>query len=282
MDNQGRSESSCDRGDCPQPQAADRLTEIKQERGKVYGEPKFNHKLIAGHWAGLLAPWWERISKGEPLPPHVVANMMDALKLNRKRLVFHRDNYDDSAVYAGFAREWQEEYDKNGGDGMTPASEREYAPGMRPEPKIMDTSLTATQQQQVLDRLKDWQDLVFDFHNHFGHGVGFSLDNFELRERLLDEEFGELMDEVLMLRRHKDERESVPRVAKTAGEMADVIYVVLGLAVELGVDIDPIFRAIHAKNMEKIPNRNGKPKKPDGWKPVDLERMVWDQWRVKS
>lgn len=84
------------------------LDTIQTERQSVYGDPLKNHHGIAMMWATLLAPWWERIRDYEPIPPHVVALMMSALKLNRMRLGFKEDNYDDLAIYADrFAKEWQ-------------------------------------------------------------------------------------------------------------------------------------------------------------------------------
>ena len=89
----------------------DPIAKIKAERQKVYGDPRENHKGIAQMWACLLQPHAEAIAKMEPLPEHVVAMMMAALKLNRMRRVFHQDNYDDLTAYISFAREWQKDHD---------------------------------------------------------------------------------------------------------------------------------------------------------------------------
>lgn len=78
----------------------------------MYGDPEENHHGIAMMWACLLQPWADKISRMEPLPTHVVALMMAALKLNRMRRVYKKDNYDDLKVYLGFAEEWQESHDK--------------------------------------------------------------------------------------------------------------------------------------------------------------------------
>lgn len=85
------------------------LDAIKAERRKVYGDPLENHRGIAQAWAGLLQPHWEKIRDGVPVPPHVVALLMAALKMNRCRIVFHQDNYDDLLNYLEFAEEWQRE-----------------------------------------------------------------------------------------------------------------------------------------------------------------------------
>lgn len=85
----------------------DPLDAIKNERRKVYGEPKSNHEGIAMMWAPILQPWWDRIRDMKPVPPHVVALLMATLKIDRARLVYHKDNYDDCKNYLDFAQEWQ-------------------------------------------------------------------------------------------------------------------------------------------------------------------------------
>ena len=53
-----------------------------------------------------------------------------------------------------------------------------------------------------------------------------------------------------------------------ADGIADLLYVVLGTAVEYGIDIDPIFAIVHEANMRKVggPVReDGKSLKPIGW-----------------
>ncbi len=88
------------------------LEQLKADRQKVYGPALQNHAGIAQMWACLLQPHAERIARMEPLPPHVVALMMVALKLNRMRIEFHKDNYDDLTNYLSFAEEWQREHNK--------------------------------------------------------------------------------------------------------------------------------------------------------------------------
>lgn len=85
--------------------------DLSADRERIYGDAYFNHQGIAQTWAGLLQPWFMHIATLKPLPPHVVALLMCGLKLNRKRNVFHEDNYSDDAVYASFARTWQREYE---------------------------------------------------------------------------------------------------------------------------------------------------------------------------
>lgn len=88
---------------------------ISLERRQVYGDPEVNHIGIAMGWAGILQPWALDIAAMRPLPPHVVALLMASLKLNRMRVRFHADNYDDASVYQGFARAWQREHEERHG-----------------------------------------------------------------------------------------------------------------------------------------------------------------------
>ena len=89
------------------------ILNLRKDRGRVYGPPKENHIGIAQIWASLLQPHWKRIRRTIPVPPHVVAQLMMGLKLNRMRLTHHKDNYDDLAVYARFAEEWQAEWERD-------------------------------------------------------------------------------------------------------------------------------------------------------------------------
>jgi predicted HAD superfamily Cof-like phosphohydrolase len=59
-------------------------------------------------------------------------------------------------------------------------------------------------------------------------------------------------------------------------ELCDLLYVVYGAAVVLGVDLEPFFEEIQRANMEKAggPKReDGKQLKPAGWRPPDLIRV---------
>lgn len=82
--------------------------EISFERRKVYGDPRDNHRGISMAWAGLLQPHWQAIRDMVPIPEHTVALLMASLKMNRMRMVYHKDNFDDLRVYVGFAQAWQQ------------------------------------------------------------------------------------------------------------------------------------------------------------------------------
>lgn len=64
----------------------------------------------------------------------------------------------------------------------------------------------------------------------------------------------------------------------------DLDYVVEGLRVRLGVDVRPIWAAVHAANMAKMggPKRaDGKLQKPEGWRPADVAGLLREQERSK-
>jgi hypothetical protein len=85
----------------------DEVAAVKHERQKIYGPPRENHEGIAAAWTALLQPWHIEIAQGKPLPPHVVALCMAAMKMNRMRRVYHADNFTDIAAYLSFVAEWQ-------------------------------------------------------------------------------------------------------------------------------------------------------------------------------
>lgn len=88
----------------------------------------------------------------------------------------------------------------------------------------------------------------------------------DLRARLLREE----VEEVAQALAHGT-------LAEIAGELADLLYVAYGTAVSLGIDIRPVFEAVHLANMAKIGGAkrdDGKVLKPPGWKPADIAAVI--------
>lgn len=82
------------------------LQRIRDERGKVYGEPELSHENIGLAWTGLIQQHYgTRLD--HPLPPWLVELMMVQFKANRSARVYHKDNFDDLHVYAEFAQESQ-------------------------------------------------------------------------------------------------------------------------------------------------------------------------------
>ena len=68
-----------------------------------------------------------------------------------------------------------------------------------------------------------------------------------------------------------------------ADGIGDLLYVVLGTAVAYGINIDPIFEAIHNANMAKLGGGmrpDGKILKPEGWQPPDIRSLLIAQgWK---
>lgn len=93
---------------------------------------------------------------------------------------------------------------------------------------------------------------VKEFHRVFGHPVGENPDwitgsRERLRLDLIDEEVKEVKEAILS-------RDFV----NLAKELADLIYVVNGFAVEAGIDLDAVVAEVHRSNMTKL-GADGKP-----------------------
>lgn len=95
------------------------------------------------------------------------------------------------------------------------------------------------------------QALVAEFHekfgvpNRLGEGPGVREDRLGLRSSLIDEEWGELDAE---FEAHHDNDGDISRIAK---EAADLVYVIYGMALEFGIDLDAVIAEVHRSNMTK-------------------------------
>ncbi len=100
-----------------------------------------------------------------------------------------------------------------------------------------------------------------------GHGPAVPGDTArELGRTLLTEEFNEVITAI-----------DAGDIYDVAGELADLIYVALWNCNAWGVDITPVFEAIHAANMAKAdgPVRaDGKRERPPGWQRADVPGIV--------
>src|SRR5687768_11386360 len=118
-------------------------------------------------------------------------------------------------------------------------------------------------------------EMVREFHEAFGVAnpdkPGFpGNDVRNLRLDLIDEEVGELY-----------EAESEIDLVGVADALTDIAYVVYGMALQYGIDLDACFKEVHASNMSKL-GADGKPiyredgkvlKGPNYFKP-NLEQFV--------
>jgi predicted HAD superfamily Cof-like phosphohydrolase len=139
--------------------------------------------------------------------------------------------------------------------------------------------------------LKIQQD-VLDFHMKFGHPytstpVDFTkltheqLDEWAkvlgFRMNLIEEEFDELDYEISEIFEDEMGTRTPPNIGNIAGEIVDAIYVLAGTATALGIDLEPVWDAIHKANMDKIPNGQEKPIKPEGWTPPNIRKIIAEQ-----
>ncbi len=130
-------------------------------------------------------------------------------------------------------------------------------------------------------------------------------DTMDLRVRLKAEEFCEwLMDSgyeyvvnAQRVYRVNDDLDSIPvfdsstidmlsesteenrELPKSADALIDDLYVTVGALLAMGIDMWPLWDAVHAANMAKIggPVVNGKQMKPEGWKAPDIEALMREQ-----
>ena len=122
----------------------------------------------------------------------------------------------------------------------------------------------------------DWQTAVTKFHTAFGHPAPTGPPSFKhvrtgLRIELMQEELGETIKGL-----------EAGDMVETADGIGDLVWVAVGLAVELGINMAPVFAAIAAANMAKL-GPDGKPiyresdnkiLKPAGWKPADVAAVL--------
>ena len=118
---------------------------------------------------------------------------------------------------------------------------------------------------------------VREFHEVFGLSVRDSFDSdnpyngdYPLRIKLIREEYEELMEAF--------EEGNYENIAK---EMADLLYVVYGTGVTMGIDLDKALDIVHDSNMSKLDddgkpiyNSYGKVQKSDNYYPANLSELL--------
>ena len=115
------------------------------------------------------------------------------------------------------------------------------------------------------------QKMVQEFHEQFGIYIAVTPsvpDNITqtLRNRLIQEEFEEFQEAM----QNKD-------LSGMAKELADLLYVVYGTAVSLGIDMEPVFKEVHRSNMSKVggyKREDGKWVKPSTYSPAFLDNIL--------
>ena len=128
-------------------------------------------------------------------------------------------------------------------------------------PKLMSSELVERNPNGTLRRTSIYYDAVKAFTVAMGQPVGeeiSDLDNADLlkmRAKLIEEETKEVIQETLW-----EDAFGVPKVDKLelTKELADLLYVIYGMAVTFGLPIDEVFCRVHRSNMSKLGD-DGKP-----------------------
>jgi len=119
--------------------------------------------------------------------------------------------------------------------------------------------------------LNDAQKMVQEFHEQFDIHISTTPSVPDeatqiLRNRLIQEEFEEFQEAM----QSKD-------LSAMAKELADLLYVVYGTAVSLGIDMEPVFKEVHRSNMSKVggyKREDGKWVKPPTYSPASLDIIL--------
>lgn len=124
--------------------------------------------------------------------------------------------------------------------------------------------------------MNDWQRDVLEFQRKFQpnqvqeYPGKLTRNVLELRVRLIKEEFGELIDALV----------AQDSLVLVADGMVDLIYVILGTAVAMGIDLNPVWQEVHHANISKTGGGlrdDGKVLKPIGWVEPDLTAILEKQ-----
>ncbi len=129
----------------------------------------------------------------------------------------------------------------------------------------------------ALDNANLWQHDVTLFHSKFGIPIRIvpeiPAENRQiLRLNLIMEEVSELQEAI----RQYD-------IIGIADGIADAIYVILGTAIEYGINMTPVWDEVQRTNMAKVGGtvrEDGKILKPEGWTPPDIAKILTAQGLV--
>lgn len=92
-----------------------------------------------------------------------------------------------------------------------------------------------------------------------------TVDNVSIREKYLSAGLGTDLD----------------TLSNIADDLGDLLYIVYGSGVTLGIDLAPVFTAVHKSNMSKVGGRLdefGKYIKPETYKPPKLQSVIARQF----
>ena len=125
--------------------------------------------------------------------------------------------------------------------------------------------------------MNDAQKMVKEFHEQFDIHVAASPSEPDeatqvLRNRLIEEEFEEFREAM-----------KTKGLSEMAKELADLLYVVYGTAVSLGIDMEPVFEEVHRSNMSKVggyKREDGKWIKPSTYSPACILPIIQEQGKI--
>lgn len=115
--------------------------------------------------------------------------------------------------------------------------------------------------------MNQYEKMVTECHKAMETDINapYSAELLKLRQRLINEEVAELNAEMdsLIAGLESDGTVDTETKLRMFKELADVQYVVSGMAVALGIPLEEVFRRVHESNMSKLVD--GKPlKRADG------------------
>lgn len=115
--------------------------------------------------------------------------------------------------------------------------------------------------------MNDYEKMLLECHKAMEMDINapYSVRLLQLRQRLINEEVTELNVEIDHLVNELETTGEINRETKQKmfKELADVQYVVSGMAVSLGIPFEEVFKRVHESNMSKLVD--GKPlKRADG------------------
>jgi bifunctional DNA-binding transcriptional regulator/antitoxin component of YhaV-PrlF toxin-antitoxin module len=139
-----------------------------------------------------------------------------------------------------------------------------------------DGSFTLRKEENIMNNQKDVTEFMAAADQYVGTTPHLNEKN-EQQARLyidlIDEEFRELCDG--FLRRH---------IGDIADGGADLVWVVQGLFITLGIDFDKVWKEVRASNMSKVSDNgkikkreDGKILKPESYFKPDIERVLKEQ-----
>ena len=131
------------------------------------------------------------------------------------------------------------------------------------------------------------EDVVTEFHRAFGHPIAVEVDDdlVILRNKLIFEEYEELKDELAaaLVDLQTEGKVSNKTKARIAKELADLQYVISGLAVVMDIPLQVAFTRVHKSNMSKLGEdgrpvlrEDGKILKGPNYAPPDMESLFED------